>query len=183
MSLYNAMCGNNPLFGVFARILETQGRLAQIPRFRDMYSRVKDGKPQIVIYSRTGGGNRGDYLVQNGELTHHALYIEDFDDDFDSTFAHFVFKVPDKFEEPFLKLHNIWCQFHKGQTPKQKFDRAMRDMKSPDPNDTANNPTEEMVEQLQEAINGLAPLVPRELSSIEAEILPSCGTFTYIPVE
>ena len=46
-------------------------------------------------------GNRESYQTEIEELRATPGYVEDFDDDFDCTFATFVFKVPEKFEADF----------------------------------------------------------------------------------
>lgn len=42
---------------------------------------------------RTGGGNREDY--PNAALTTHPLYLRDVDDDYDPTYAHYYFRIPE----------------------------------------------------------------------------------------
>ena len=68
-------------------------------------------EPVICVFTRMGGGNRGCW--EDGEpdcecvgckadrLEKHELCIERFDDDFDSTFCTFVFKVPDKWRSDY----------------------------------------------------------------------------------
>lgn len=169
MSLYNQMCGNNPLFGIFARVLETAGQLPPIPRFRDTYTRESDGKPQIVIYTRTGGGNRNDYGTENKAITNHPCYVEDHDDNFDGTFAHWVFSVPEPFAERILRLHRAFSKFPKGQTPKQKFDRSMRLMDGR--GDESPDPTVAEIEELSDAISSLVVDLPQSPSSLEKSLL------------
>lgn len=126
MSLYNAICGNNPLYQLLHAVLSTAGELPPIPRYRDTYTAVNAaGEPRIVIYTRTGGGNRPDYEDQNKALAAHPLYLGDHDDDFDSTFAHFEFSVPADWAERVLKLHSVLSRVPKGQMPIVKFNRAM----------------------------------------------------------
>lgn len=168
MSLYNQMCGNNPLFGIYARVLETAGEVASIPRFRDMYTREESGKAQIVIYTRTGGGNRDDYAAQNDALTEHPLYVTDFDDDFDSTFAHFVFDVPEAFAERMLRLHRAFSKFPKGMAPKAKYDRALASIKGEQPDSLV--PTDSEVDELQGAIAAIVTDLPEEPSTVEKSL-------------
>jgi len=133
MSMYNMVCGNNPLFGLYARALETIEPLPPVPRFRDVYTKLYGGKVQIVIYTRTGGGNRPDYQAENLALTKHQLFVADCDDDFDKTFAHFVFTCPMPFEDRMLALHNIFSRHPKGMTPGEKFKLAMGQIEPPEP--------------------------------------------------
>lgn len=90
MSLYNMMKGFNPVAGLCLKMLSLNP--SDIPRFRDAW--LTDDGERIVLLTRTGGGNRSDYLTENQSLTKIDGYISDVDDDFDSTFAHFMYKVP-----------------------------------------------------------------------------------------
>jgi hypothetical protein len=65
-------------------------------RFRDIYFEYEEGKePKIVLYTRNGGGNRDWYQYVFELLSNHPLYIQDYDDDFDSTYAYIEFKAPE----------------------------------------------------------------------------------------
>lgn len=64
-------------------------------RFRDIfYNKEEDGTGKIVLYTRNGGGNRDWYGYVFDLLSEHPLYIKDYDDDFDSTYAYIEFKSP-----------------------------------------------------------------------------------------
>lgn len=92
MSLYNMLFGKNPAADLLLAMLGlTQ---CDVPRFRDCF--LKDNT--IVIHTRTGGGNREDYESENDFLTTVAGYISDSDDDFDCTYADFVYAIPEKFK-------------------------------------------------------------------------------------
>lgn len=99
MSLYNMIHGVNP--ATFF-ILPALGKHAEeYPRFRDCFFGMDDRpefKDHIIVYTRTGGGNREAYEEQNSELVAMPTYVTDFDDDFDSTFAYFVFAVPEEWK-------------------------------------------------------------------------------------
>jgi len=90
MSLYNLLHGFDPNASL---ILDALGiSPSQIERFRDA-SFTKDGDAHVIdVLCRTGGGNRPDF--PNFALTSHALYLRDVDDDHDSTYAHYYFRVP-----------------------------------------------------------------------------------------
>jgi hypothetical protein len=115
MSLYNALFGKNPLSTTFLKVLGlTEDK---VPRFRDCY--LDDDR--IVVYTRTGGGNRDYYENEescrenfpeyfgegkeepdgpwNDDLRAHPCFISDEDSDFDSTYAYFYFKYPDEYAE------------------------------------------------------------------------------------
>lgn len=63
-------------------------------RFRDAWLN-SDGM-EIHIYTRNGGGNREEYWYVFKILRSHPQYLRDIDDEFDSTYATIVFRVPDK---------------------------------------------------------------------------------------
>jgi hypothetical protein len=95
--LYNILNGVNPetpdLLGAIGMTTD------DFYRFRDVYL---DGDT-ICVYTRGGGGNRECYCdkphdehcvePKQERLREHPLYIDDFDDDFDCTYATFRFKT------------------------------------------------------------------------------------------
>lgn len=100
MSLYNMLNGVNPAtFFILPMLGEKHPD--EYPRFRDCF--VENN--QIHVYTRVGGGNR-DCGYGEDELQAHPNYIEDFDDDFDSTYATYVFSVPEEFKADFDLLMN-----------------------------------------------------------------------------
>ena len=106
MSMYNLVMGMNSPVVLF--ILPVLGkRPEEYPRFRDAHMAHED-RPDledvIFVYTRVGGGNRRDYAEEIAELRAMPGYVEDFDDSFDSTYATFVFKIPDEWLEDVRKL-------------------------------------------------------------------------------
>jgi len=97
--LYNSLFGVNPGSAIVLKILKAEG-LGSIPRFRDAYIEFNEDtkKLEFVVFTRTGGGNREEYEGENDAMASHSLYLRDKDDDFDSTYAYFWFKVPEKYE-------------------------------------------------------------------------------------
>ena len=97
MSFYNLVCGvTHATFFVLPVLGKHPG---EYPRFRDCFI----GDPEhsgtegkIIVYTRTGGGNREGYAEENAVLTEMDGYLFDYDDDFDSTFANWVFNVPER---------------------------------------------------------------------------------------
>lgn len=87
MSLYNMLFGKNPNTKEILAALGLEE--CQVERFRDCF--IEDGK--IVIFTRTGGGNREDY--PNEALVNHPNYLYDEDDGFDSTYAYYYFSLPE----------------------------------------------------------------------------------------
>lgn len=97
--LYNTVFGYNDLAGPLLAAIQLDP--ADVPRFRDCFLN-KDGT-EIVVYTRTGGGNREAYAEQNAAMASRAGYLRDEDDKVDSTYALFFFAVPEMFKEPCLK--------------------------------------------------------------------------------
>jgi hypothetical protein len=101
MSLYNLVNGVNQITFFLTPMLDLHPD--DIPRFRDCF--VNDGEhPEynnhIHLYTRVGGGNRGcDYGEE--ELMKHPNFVATFDDDFDNTYASYIFSVPDEFKADF----------------------------------------------------------------------------------
>lgn len=122
MSLYNMLNGVNPATFYILPILGKHPD--SYPRFRDCFvgelTNSKDevdmfgipvkkvsGEKLISVYTRVGGGNRDGYEAEIEELRSMKGYVKDYDDDFDSTFATFVFKVPEDYETDYdLILEN-----------------------------------------------------------------------------
>lgn len=126
MSLYNMMNGYTQ--SVFF-ILPMLGKHPnEYPRFRDCYAIVPN-KPEydhhIFVYTRTGGGNRDFYTdidtcklnypedfngdeppegPWNTVMTDHPNYVTDYDDEFDRTYAYWVFSVPEQWEDDYNKV-------------------------------------------------------------------------------
>ncbi len=142
MSLYNMVCGNNPIYTLYFAMLNEVAPLPDIPRFRDVY--VKDGAiPAIVIYTRTGGGNRESYVAENDAMTKHPNFVQDYDDDFDSTFAHWCYAVPEKYRERVKRLQKMLSRLQKFAAPAEKFQMAMDSLKGkPAPKPTPLNESE-----------------------------------------
>lgn len=107
MSLYNLMNGvSNATFFVLPMLGKHPD---EYPRFRDCFlgdEEHPEYNNHIIVYTRTGGGNREDYEEQINKMTEHPNYVTDYDDSFDSTFASWVFSVPEKWKPDFDKLLN-----------------------------------------------------------------------------
>lgn len=89
--LYNMVYGVNKLAGPLLAALDIDHH--DVPRFRDCFLHV-DGT--IVIYTRTGGGNREEYQSQNDAMKLHKYYLRDEDDRYDCTYALFHFTIPEE---------------------------------------------------------------------------------------
>lgn len=51
----------------------------------------------ITVYMRIGGWNRDDYTKEISYMRASPFYLKDYDDEFDSTYAMFVFAIPSQF--------------------------------------------------------------------------------------
>ena len=99
MSLYNMLMGFNPACVILMPML---GRKAEeYPRFRGCF--LEDDK--IAIYTRVGGGNRGCGFGEE-ELYEDPNYVDTYDDDFDNTYATYLFNVPNKWKVDFDYICN-----------------------------------------------------------------------------
>ncbi|UOF78439.1 hypothetical protein [Caudoviricetes sp.] len=134
MSMYNMVHGTNPLAGVLLRMLDT--KTESIPRFRDCYF---DGE-YIVIYTRTGGGNRDWYDEPNednkegpwnSDLRALPGFVRDEDDDYDSTYASFYFTVPEQFNYLLDKLKSMAQK----ETQSERWEASIERIKTASPDD------------------------------------------------
>lgn len=144
MSFYNMLHGYNPLAGVLLKILDVSPD--KIPRFRDSYF---DGE-HIVIYTRTGGGNRDWYDGPNddnpdgpwnSDLRALPGFVRDEDDDFDSTYASFYFTVPEHFGYLLDKLKSMAQR----ETQSERWEATIERIRTATPDDP-------MVQRMTEAM-------------------------------
>lgn len=99
MSLYNMMCGFRPAcFWLMPMLGRKQ---EEWPRFRDCF--LGENKDTIVIYTRVGGGNR-ECGYGEEELYKDPDFIKTWDDDYDSTYGYYEFRVPEKWRSDFDKI-------------------------------------------------------------------------------
>lgn len=175
MSLYNAVHGFNPMAGVLLSILGVTRD--EIPRFRDCYF---DGK-HIVIYTRTGGGNREyyenledckdnypEYFTQgedppsgpwNDDLRMIQGFVYDEDDSFDSTYASFYYTVPEQFNYLSDKLNSMAQK----ETQAERWEASLERIKTASPDDP-------MVQRLTETFGQLFTILEKQLSENTNEI-------------
>lgn len=141
MSLYNMLFGTNPFSSLLLKILGADPN--KIPRFRDCYLNEEG---EIVIHTRTGGGNRDAYEKGgsdqaeynkdgpfNDDLRAIEGYIDDADDDFDSTYADFRYKVP----EPAKPIVDMLKTMGGVQNPGQRWQDLLASMKKGNLSDPA----------------------------------------------
>ena len=124
MSLYNVVLGFHPLaqFCMWAIKLHPDA----IPRFRDMW--FTDDGQHVILLTRIGGGNRGDYVEENEKLRQVPGYVDDVDDEFDSTFARFRYVVPEEFRADAKIAAEFVSTTHIGGSDEQGPARMLRVM-------------------------------------------------------
>ena len=101
MSLYNMIYGFNPCCVYLMPMLDRKQN--EYPRFRDCF--LSEDNKHIDIYTRVGGGNRGQGYGEE-ELYKDENYVETFDDPEDSTYATYRFNPPKKCKEDFDRIVN-----------------------------------------------------------------------------
>lgn len=105
MSLYNMI---NGVSSATFLILPMLGHHPdEYPRFRDCFTNDEEHREyadHIHIYTRTGGGNRDSYEAENDWMRSLPGFVTDFDDSFDSTFASWVFQIPEKWRADYEKI-------------------------------------------------------------------------------
>jgi hypothetical protein len=100
--MYNIVNGVNQATFIFLPMLGKHPD--EYPRFRDCFLHNNE-RPEyegmIHVYTRVGGPNRESYVDEIEEMRSHECFVADFDDNFDGTYATYVFKVPDKWKKDF----------------------------------------------------------------------------------
>ena len=95
MSMYNMINGFNPACVFIMPMLGRKQK--EWPRFRDCY--VTD-EGNIAIYTRVGGGNRNT-VYKEEKLYEDENFIRTYDDEYDTTYGTYEFKVPEKWKADF----------------------------------------------------------------------------------
>ncbi|MBW1812147.1 MAG: hypothetical protein JRJ39_00365 [Deltaproteobacteria bacterium] len=125
--MYNMMFGVNQFAPLLVGMIGLDHK--NVPRFRDAYigERDIDGDPLakvIVIHTRTGGGNREAYQELN-ETLKNEHYIFDRDDDFDSTYADWFYRVPEKWKDFIEAISSVGDH----RPPKEKWQSLFNKIK------------------------------------------------------
>ena len=118
---------------------------------KDFFSRFRDielttNGTVIRVFTRLGGGNIKGYQETWNKIKKHELYIKDYDDEFDNTYAYIEFDIPDKFKQTAKKMF-------KGEpiSFKEKFEKELEDMQKP--GTESYNRAKEIADKLIEAMN------------------------------
>ena len=142
MSLYNALFGENPTSNILLGMLGLNKEY--FDRYRDI--ELIEGGTKIRVFTRLGGGNREYYTGTWEKIQSHELYIEDYDDDFDCTYAYIEYKIPKKYKETAKKMFN-------GE-PISLFAKFNKELEDMDKEGTeANKKAKQIATQIEEAIN------------------------------
>lgn len=177
MSLYNLLHGRNPLAPLYLAMLGLG--VGSVPRFRDVYLwKQRDGNHGIAVHTRTGGGNRDFYEHEercrdnypeyfdgsdteptgpwNADLRRSPLFVYDEDDDFDSTYATFYYRVPAGLQEQVNELADLG-----GQTdvPAEAWQRLFRKLRDPD--------LDEGDEEVANALETMRPIVEQIVARLD----------------
>jgi hypothetical protein len=88
--MYNMVCKMNPAAGALLAHIDVEPK--SIPRPRDVW--VNAEMTEVTVFTRTGGGNREAYAIENHSMVAHPLYLRDSDWSLDPTYAEFVFQMP-----------------------------------------------------------------------------------------
>jgi hypothetical protein len=140
MSLYNSLFGVNKVAPFILLALGTNTE--QIPRFRDAYI---NNAGEMVIYTRTGGGNRDYYDSKesyassrdtsdldnnytgpfNEDLRLLPGFLGDAEDDFDSTYATFRYTIPPSFKKVLDTLN-----LPPAPDPRTRWEALLADLKN-----------------------------------------------------
>jgi len=111
MNLYNTINGVSSAAFWFLPMLGKHPE--QYPRFRDCFLTAAEDdysipakykQDHIIVFTRTGGGNREYYERENNEIKEHPCFVYDSDDSFDTTFANWIFSVPSEWKEDYILL-------------------------------------------------------------------------------
>jgi hypothetical protein len=141
VSLYNMLFGVNASAPVLLAMLGIDS--GDVPRFRDCF--LSEDRKQIIIHTRTGGGNRDDYEDGNTFMQGLPGYQHDEDDDFDCTYANFHYAVPEKFAHLIDKLPE-------GVDPAKRWQETIENLKTATPDDPQVKKLGEVLSPMLEAL-------------------------------
>lgn len=143
MSLYNTLFGMNEEMPVLLGMIGVNTEY--FDRFRDV-DLIEDGT-KIRVMTRLGGGNREGYKDTWGKIRDHVLYITDYDDNFDNTYAYIEFKIPEKFKSTAKKMF-------KGEpiSFSERFNKELEEMNKPGTD--AYKRAKKIAEKFANALNG-----------------------------
>lgn len=123
MSMYDLMFKPCPLAPYLLKGLDLDPH--KLGRLRDCY--FNEDCTRIVVFTRNGGNNRGDYQEAIAYMYSNKFFDRDYDEDLDSTYATFEFKIPEVLQEVAVEAKRLGM----GYKPfKQRFDEMLEKLKS-----------------------------------------------------
>ena len=123
MSLYNTLFGVNEDMPILLGMIGLNAEYFN--RFRDID--LINGGTVIRVMTRLGGGNRKNYQETWDKIRRHKLYLGDYDDGFDETYAYIEYKIP----EEYIKTAKT---MFKGEpiSFSERFKKELEDMDKPE---------------------------------------------------
>lgn len=146
--MYNTLFGVNNLARVCLAVIGGVD-VTDFPRFRDAIL-IKDEEHgyAIEILTRTGGANRGQFGDE--ELKSKPGYIKDWDDEYDSTYAHYLFSLDEDVRDNFNYEKAMADQSRKNLNLREMFENHFKEMGQPGTD--ANKKAEQMARGLKRLI-------------------------------
>lgn len=145
MSLYNYLFGANENKEEILKMIDINDERV-FDRFRDI--EIIENGTIIRALTRTGGGNREDYQENWAKIKELPYYIQDYDDEFDETYAYIEFRVPGEHIERAKQLNN-----ENPQNIETKFKNEITDMgkEGSEASKRANKIAEQIMDALTKA--------------------------------
>lgn len=122
MSLYNMLFGTNEEAPVLLGMLSVNKEY--FSRFRDV--ELIEAGTKIRVFTRLGGGNREEHRENWEKIRKHEMYIKDYDDEFDTTYAYIEFSIPEQYKETAKKMFK-----EEPVSFQKKFEKELREMQIP----------------------------------------------------
>lgn len=122
MSLYNMLFGTNEEAPVLLGMLSVNKEY--FSRFRDV--ELIESGTKIRVFTRLGGGNREEYKENWDKIRKHELYLKDYDDEFDTTYAYIEFNIPEQYKETAKKMFK-----EEPDSFQKKFEKELEEMQIP----------------------------------------------------
>lgn len=123
MSLYNQLFGENKDAGALLTMIRLSREDFQ--RYRDAWLN-KDGNI-ITVFTRLGGDNRKSFQSIISSIRKNKWFKNDFDDNFDNTYAYFQFYVP----KEYIGLCKELAPAEERPSFKDMFEKEIKEMNTP----------------------------------------------------
>lgn len=142
MSLYSQLFDENKQADIILKFANLTRHM--FPRYRDVF--LCDEGVNVIVYTRIGGPNREDYKQEIIDIRKHKQFINDYDDDFDNTYAYFKFKVLPEYLDTSKSIFN-----GEPLNINELFEKHIENAQ--DPNSEEYKKDLEIAKQLMDAIN------------------------------